>query len=160
MVVNSIHYYILVYTKYKHVYPGIHSGLGKSLRKSLGLSVPEKGLGTFSGTFTATSLRRRHWDFHWDFHQDFVILVYPQLFFRASPGSPQLFFKCCLCPKDGRVLKNSTYKAGPGMYKYIPVYHKSMYIFNNFTPDDFFCELVFFNTFKELKLPITGLMED
>ncbi len=34
---------------------------------------------------------------------------------------PQLFFKCCLRPKDGRVPKNSTYKAGPGMYKYIPV---------------------------------------
>ncbi len=35
---------------------------------------------------------------------------------------PQLFFKCCLRPKDGRVPKNSTYKAGLGMYMYIPVY--------------------------------------
>ena len=34
----------------------------------------------------------------------------------------QLFFKCCWRPKHGRMPKNSTYKAGPGMYKYIPVY--------------------------------------
>jgi hypothetical protein len=37
---------------------------------------------------------------------------------------PQLFlayFRCCLHPKDGGVPKNSNYKAGPGIYKYIPV---------------------------------------
>ena len=55
--------------------------------------------------------------------------------------------------------KNSTYKAGPGMYKYIPVYN-SMYMFNNFTPDDLLRELVFFITSEELKLPITGPVED
>ena len=38
MVLNSIYYDILVYTKYKQVYTGIHSSLGKSLRKSRGLS--------------------------------------------------------------------------------------------------------------------------
>ena len=71
---------------------------------------------------------------------------------------PQLFFKCCLRPKDGRVPKLSTYKAGPGIYKYIPVY-PSTYVFNHyFTPDDLLCELVFFNTFEELNLPITGPM--
>jgi hypothetical protein len=35
-----------------------------------------------------------------------------------------------------------------------------MYMFNHFTPDDLFREFVFFNTFEELKLPITGPMED
>ena len=35
---------------------------------------------------------------------------------------PQLFFRCCLRPKDGRVPNNRNYKAGPGIYKYIPVY--------------------------------------
>jgi hypothetical protein len=35
-----------------------------------------------------------------------------------------------------------------------------MYVFNHFTPDDLFRELVFFNTFEELNLPITGPMED
>jgi hypothetical protein len=73
---------------------------------------------------------------------------------------PQLFLKCCLRPKDGRVPKDSTNKACPRMYKYIPV-HNSMYVFNNFTPDDLLLDLVFFNTFEEeRKLPITGPMED
>jgi hypothetical protein len=35
-----------------------------------------------------------------------------------------------------------------------------MYVFNNFTPYDLLRELVFFNTFEELKLPITRPMED
>ena len=50
-------------------------------------------------------------------------------------------------------------KTCPGMYKYIPLYN-SMFIFNHFTPDDLFGELVFFNTFEELMLPIMGPMED
>ena len=41
---------------------------------------------------------------------------------------PQLFFKCCLRPKNERLPRNSTYKAGPGIYKYIRVYH-SIYCF-------------------------------
>ncbi len=55
--------------------------------------------------------------------------------------------------------KNSNYKAGPGIYKYIPVY-PSTYVFNHFTPEDLLRELVFFNTFEELNLPIAGPMED
>ena len=35
-----------------------------------------------------------------------------------------------------------------------------MYVFNHFLPDDLLRELVFFNTFEELKLPIKGPMED
>ena len=35
---------------------------------------------------------------------------------------PQLFFKCYLRPKNAREPKNSTYKAGPGIYMYIRVY--------------------------------------
>ena len=50
---------------------------------------------------------------------------------------PQLFFKCCLRPKHGREPKNSNYKAGPGIYRYIHVY-LSMYVFNHFIPDDLF----------------------
>jgi hypothetical protein len=71
---------------------------------------------------------------------------------------PQLFFKCCLRPKHGREPKNSNYKAGPGIYWYIHVYH-SMYVFNHFIPDDLLHELVFLNT-EELHLPIKGPMED
>ena len=52
---------------------------------------------------------------------------------------PQLFFKCILRPKDGRLPKNRTYKTGP---------------------DDLVYYLVFFNTFEELTLPIKGPMED
>ena len=55
--------------------------------------------------------------------------------------------------------KNSNFKAGPGIYKYIPVY-PSTYVFNHFPPDDLLRELVFFNTFEELNLPIAGPMED
>ena len=43
-------------------------------------------------------------------------------------ASPQLFFKCQLRPKHGRLPKNRTYKAGPGIYKYVLVCH-SMYSF-------------------------------
>ncbi len=35
-----------------------------------------------------------------------------------------------------------------------------MYVFNYFIPDDLLYELVFFNTFEELHLPIKGPMED
>ncbi len=35
-----------------------------------------------------------------------------------------------------------------------------MYVFNHFIPDDLLHELVFFNTFEELLLPIKGPMED
>ena len=72
---------------------------------------------------------------------------------------PQLFFRCCLRLKDGRVPNNRNYKAGPGIYKYIPLY-PSTYVFNHFTPVDLLRELVLFNTFEELNLPITGPMED
>jgi hypothetical protein len=41
----------------------------------------------------------------------------------------------------------------------MPVYF-SMYVFNNFMPDDLLRELVFFNTLEELNLPIKGPMED
>jgi hypothetical protein len=34
-----------------------------------------------------------------------------------------------------------------------------MYVFNHFIPDDLLHELVFFNTFEELHLPIKGPME-
>ena len=51
---------------------------------------------------------------------------------------PQLFFTCILRPKNGRVPKNPTYRTGP---------------------DDVFHHLVFFSTFEELKLPISGPME-
>jgi hypothetical protein len=71
----------------------------------------------------------------------------------------QLFFKCFLRPKHGREPKNSNCKAGPGIYRYIHVY-LSMYVFNHFIPDDLLQELVFFNTFAELHLPIKGPMED
>ncbi len=45
---------------------------------------------------------------------------------------PQLFFRCYLRPKYGRVPKNSNYKAGPGIYKYIPVY-PSIFALSKFT---------------------------
>ena len=51
---------------------------------------------------------------------------------------PQLFFTCYLRPKNGRLPKNPRYKHGP---------------------DDVFHHLVFFSTFEELKLPISGPME-
>jgi hypothetical protein len=72
---------------------------------------------------------------------------------------PQLFFKCCVRLKHGREQKNSNYKAGPGIYRYIHAY-LSMYVFNHFIPDDLLHELVFSNTFEELHLPIQGPMED
>ena len=37
---------------------------------------------------------------------------------------------------------------------------RGMSIFNYCLPDDLLRELVFFNTFEELKLPIKGPMED
>jgi hypothetical protein len=52
---------------------------------------------------------------------------------------PQLFFKCTLCPKDGRQPKNPTYRYGP---------------------DDLLYYLVFLSNFEELTLPIKGPMED
>ena len=72
---------------------------------------------------------------------------------------PQLFYKFYLRPKHGRLPRNGTYKAGPGIYMYILVY-TSMYVFNHFLTDDLLRELVFFNTFEELNLPIKGPMED
>ena len=53
-------------------------------------------------------------------------------------ASPQLFFTCYLHPKNGRLPKNQTYRTGP---------------------DDIFHHLVFFSTFEELKLPISGPMD-
>ena len=61
---------------------------------------------------------------------------------------PQLFFKCHLRPKHGRLPKNRTCKA------------IVCTVFNNFLLDDLFRELVFFNTFEGLHLPIKGAMED
>jgi hypothetical protein len=52
---------------------------------------------------------------------------------------PQLFFRCTLCPTNGRQPKNPTYRSGP---------------------DDLSYNLVFFSTFEELTLPIKGPMED
>jgi hypothetical protein len=52
---------------------------------------------------------------------------------------PQLFFNCTVRPKDERQPKNPTYRCGP---------------------DDLSFDLVFFNTFEELTLPIKGPMED
>ena len=71
---------------------------------------------------------------------------------------PQLFFKCYLRPKNGRDPKNPTYKAAPGTYQYVLVC-TGTYI-NHLLPDDIMRELVFFNTFEELNLPIKGPMED
>jgi hypothetical protein len=51
---------------------------------------------------------------------------------------PQLLFTCYLRPKGGRPPKNRTYSCGP---------------------DDLHYHLVFFSTFEELKLPISGPME-
>ena len=45
------------------------------------------------------------------------------------------------------------------IYMYICVY-RGISVFNNCLPDDLLRELVFFNTFEELKLPIKGPMED
>ncbi len=51
---------------------------------------------------------------------------------------PELYFTCYLRPKNGRLLKNPHYKLGP---------------------DDVPHHLVFFSTFEELELPISGPME-
>ena len=51
---------------------------------------------------------------------------------------PQLLFTCYLRPKGGRTPRNKTYTYGP---------------------DDLRYHLVFFSTFEELKLPISGPME-
>jgi hypothetical protein len=51
---------------------------------------------------------------------------------------PQLLFTCYLRQKDETAPKNPTYRYGP---------------------DDIRYHLVFFSTFEELKLPISGLME-
>ena len=51
---------------------------------------------------------------------------------------PQLLFTCYLRPKDVRAQKNSHYRLGP---------------------DDIRYHLVFFSTFEELKLPISGPIE-
>ena len=51
---------------------------------------------------------------------------------------PQLLFTCYLRPKHGRAPKNPNYRYGP---------------------DDIHKHLVFFSTFEELKLPISGPME-
>jgi hypothetical protein len=102
-----------------------------------------------------TALRRTVMMLHYCIEEDRHDVALEDCWFAR----PQLFFRYYLRPKDGRVPKNSNYKAGPGMYKYIPVY-TSMYVLNHFTPDDLLHELVFFNTFEELNLPIKGPMED
>jgi hypothetical protein len=51
---------------------------------------------------------------------------------------PQLFFTCHLHPISARLPKNGLFKIGP---------------------DDLVYHLVFFNTFEELKLPITDYYE-
>ena len=102
--------------------------------------------------------------------QDTIVIVPPYPYYVEEDSHdvaledcwfarPQLFFKCCLRPKHGREPKNSNYKAGPGIYRYIHVY-LSIYVFNHFMLDDLLHELVFFNTFQELHLPTKGPMED
>ncbi len=76
---------------------------------------------------------------------------------EQEPEEGELFFKCYLLPKHGRLPRNGTYKAGPGIHKYLRLY-TCMYIFNHFLPDDLLRKLVFFNTFEELNLPIKGPM--
>ncbi len=72
-------------------------------------------------------------DIHCWYAQDTVVVVpqYPYCIEEDRPGvdledcwyaRPQLFFKCYLRPKNAREPKNSTYKAGPGIYMYIHVY--------------------------------------
>ena len=56
----------------------------------------------------------------------------------AWHARPQLFFKCLLRPRNGRLPKNNTWVRGP---------------------DDIEAHLVFFSTFEELKLPATGPMD-
>ncbi len=51
---------------------------------------------------------------------------------------PQLFFTCCLHPRNARLQKDPNYKI---------------------CPDDLHHNLVFFSTFEELKLPISGPIE-
>ncbi len=55
---------------------------------------------------------------------------------------PQLVYKCYLRPKHGRLQRNGTYKAGPGICKYIRLY-TCMYVFNHFLQDDLLRELDF-----------------
>ena len=57
---------------------------------------------------------------------------------ECSYAGPQLFVTCYLRPKKCRLPKKPHYKLGP---------------------DDVFHNLVFFSTFEELKLPISGPME-
>ncbi len=56
----------------------------------------------------------------------------------AGYARPQLFFTCHLRPICGQLPKNGLFKICPGDHR----------------------DLVFFNTFEELKLPIKGPMED
>ena len=56
----------------------------------------------------------------------------------AWHARPQLFFKCWLRPKHGRLPARSNYSRGP---------------------DDIEAHLVFFSTFEELKLPAKGPMD-
>ena len=56
----------------------------------------------------------------------------------AWHACPQLFFKCLLCPQNGRLPKNNTWARGP---------------------DDIEAHLVFVSTVEELKMPATGPMD-
>ncbi len=80
------------------------------------------------------------------YQQDTIVIVLPYPYCTEEDchdvaledcwfARPQLFFKCCMRPEHGRVQKNYTYKASPGIYKYIRIY-LSMYGFNYFIPDD------------------------
>ena len=119
-------------------------------------------------------------DIHCRYAQDTVVVVPPYPYGIKEDrldvdledcwyARPQLFFKCYLRTKNAREPKNSTYKAGPGIYMYIHVYtcishnmcvYSGLSMFNYCLPDDLLRELVFFNTFEELKLPIKGPTED
>ena len=46
------------------------------------------------------------------------------------------------------------------MYVFNHFIPDDLYVLNHFIPDDLLHELVFFNTFEELHLPIKGPMED
>ncbi len=55
---------------------------------------------------------------------------------------PQLFYKFYLRPKLGQLLRNGTYKAGPGIYQYIRLY-TCMYVMIFCLPDDLLREVDF-----------------
>ena len=80
--------------------------------------------------------------------QDCCLILPPYPFSLEDPSNmsienawharPQLFFKCLLRPRNGRLPKNNSWVRGP---------------------NDIEAHLVFFSTFEELKLPAMGPMD-